>query len=112
MALKTLSEMMPSVAATARNVLGHDILYTPTGTSTALPIKAQGDYSPNMLNGEVSVGIDQDIELMVLKTDLAAMPADGDRITLPRVPGKTFKPVNVHHDETAEHWLFNLKRVV
>lgn len=111
MALKTLSEMMPSVAATARTVLGHDVLYTPAG-GAAQTIKTQGDYSPNMLNGEVSVGIDQDIELMVLKTDLAAMPADGDRITLPRVPGKTFKPVNVHHDETAEHWLFNLKRVI
>lgn len=111
MALKTLADMIPVMDPVARDVLGHSIMYRPAGASAALSIKAQGDYSPNMLTGQASVGIDQDIELMILKADIPAKPQAGDRITLPRVPGLIFQPVNVTNDETANHWIINLKKV-
>jgi hypothetical protein len=107
---KTLEDILPSMATASRDILGHTITYRPAGATTALTIKAQGDYSPNMLSGTASVGIDQDIELMILKSDIPAKPVANDRITLPRVPGIIFQPVNVTHDETAQHWIVNLKK--
>ena len=93
-----------------RDILGHDISYTPSG-SGAQTIRVQGDYTDGVINSGYSQGIDQDIEMQILMADLATKPASADRITLPRVTGKIFQPTNVMMDEAGMHWIMNLKRV-
>ena len=44
-------------------------------------------------------------------SDLPQRPADADRITLAKVSGRTFKPINVGRDRSGTHWVFELKRV-
>ncbi len=103
--MKTLADMEGVVDLAARNILTHTIKFN--GKS----LRVQGNYEDGTIDTGASVGIAQEIELMVLKTDLAARPLSSDRITLPRVPNAVFKPVNVQNDANGTHWLFNVVKV-
>ena len=93
-----------------RDILGHDIFYTPLGGTRRI-VRVQGNYEDGEVAGGFSGAVEQQIELMFLKADVPVMPRKGDRITLPRIPGKTFEPINVQNDESGHHWLFNVKAV-
>lgn len=103
--MKTLADMEATVDAAAATLLTHSILFN--GKS----LRVQGSYEDGTIAAAGSIGIRQEIELMVLKTDLAAMPGKTDRITLPHIPGALFQPTNVQNDANGTHWLFNLKQV-
>ena len=55
--------------------------------------------------------IEQDMSVQILRSDVPARPGSTNRITLPKLPGKTFKPVNVRMDDGATWWVFDLKEV-
>lgn len=95
----------------ARDVLAHAIEYKPVGRPWTT-LYVQANYEDGNISTGYSAAIEQQIELMAVKTDLATRPASGDRIKLPRVPNKLFQPVNVQNDDTGDHWLFNVKQVV
>jgi hypothetical protein len=108
--MKALEEMTPALNAMARTVLGHTIQYH-TGNGAWKSFKVQGNYEDGNISTGYSAAIEQEIELMLLKVDVSGRPASTWRFKLPRVPNVLFAPVNVQNDETAEHWLFNVKKV-
>lgn len=103
--MKTLEDMRGAVDMAARQFLSHPIKYN------GRTIYVQGNYEDGLLSGMAGASIKQDIEMMILKADMPAMPLPSDRISTPRVSGALFKPVNVQSDETGAHWLFNLIKV-
>lgn len=105
MARKTLEDMRGGVDLTARQSLSHPIKYN------GRTVYVQGNYEDGLLSGIAGASIKQDIEMMILKSDMPAMPLPIHRIQTPRVPNALFKPVNVQSDETGAHWLFNLVKV-
>jgi len=105
-----LSDIEPMMNAQCRDVLGHAIYYTPVG-GVRRTVYVQGNYEDGAVTAGFSAAVEQKIELMVMKTDVPARPSKGVRITLLRVPGKLYEPVDVQNDETGYHWLFNLKAV-
>ena len=110
MTLPTLESMEAELDSNVMAALGDAISYTPSGSS-ALSIRAHVDYE----DGEIAVGgaeaIQPDISVEILKSDLPSRPVSADRITLSKVPGKTFRPVNVSTDKSGTHWLADLREV-
>jgi hypothetical protein len=102
--------MEPIMNAQCRDRLAHAIEYQPAGRAWRI-VYVQGNYEDGNISTGFSAAIEQQIELMIVKTDLATRPASGDRIRLPRIAGKLFAPVNVQSDDTGDHWLFNVKQV-
>ena len=94
----------------AKETLGHLVTYK-LANGQVLSLRVQANYEDGTINTGVSTGIIQDIEMMVLRTDLKSMPSKGDRIVTPYRRGDIFQPTNVQSDEGGEHWLFNLKKV-
>jgi hypothetical protein len=105
-----LADIEPTMNTECRDVLGHAIYYTPVGGARRT-VYVQANYEDGEAKGGFSAAVEQKIEIMVIKTDVTAMPGRGVRITLPRVPGKLFEPVDVQNDESGYHWLFSLKAV-
>jgi hypothetical protein len=105
-----LSDIEPMMHSQCMDANSHDIYYTPVGGSRRT-LCVQGNYEDGVVTAGFSAAVEQKIELMVMKTDVPARPSKGVRITLPRVPGKMYEPVDVQDDATGYHWLFNLKAV-
>ena len=103
--MKTLAEEKARVDMWAAKRITHSII------CNGKALRVQGSYEDGTIAAAGSIGIRQEIELMALKTDLAAMPGKTDRITLPHIPGALFQPTNVQNDANGTHWLFNLKQV-
>jgi hypothetical protein len=107
---KTLADVEAALDTEARNLLGHVITYRLAG-GRVLSLRVQANYEDGTISTGISTGIKQDIEMMVMRTDLPSRPASGDRIDTPRYPGALFQPINVQSDESAKHWMFQLKKV-
>lgn len=103
--MKRLDDLATSVDTIARDILTHAVKYN------GRTVYVQGSYEDGMLSGMAGAGIKQDIELMILKTDLRAMPLASDRLVLPKVPNAMFKPTNVQNCPNGTHWMFNLIKV-
>jgi hypothetical protein len=107
---KTLEDVRSNVDAGARDLLTHTIRYK-TGSGPWTDIQVQADYETGTINLGTSVGVSQEITMMMLRADHPARPHSGDRIITSRKPGEIFGPVNPRADETGMHWLFELKAV-
>ncbi len=103
--MKRLSDLAADVDTIARDTLTHPIKYN------GKTIYVQGSYEDGLLSGMVGSSIKQDIELMILKTDLRSMPLAMDRIFLPKMPTAMFKPTNLQNCANGTHWICNLIKV-
>jgi hypothetical protein len=106
----TLADIEASLDTQTRDILAHNITYR-LASGRLLTVKVQANYEDGNISTGISTGIAQEIEMMVLKSDLPARPASGDRIWTGRIAGAMFQPINVQNDESAAHWIFNLKKV-
>lgn len=108
--------MTPLEAATAAmdrtvtDTLGDTILYTPA-SQPERALTAFVDYSEERADIGQAGFIGQDMQLDILRVDLADEPGKDDRVTLPKVTGITYFPVSVRRDESGSYWRMNLKRV-
>lgn len=90
--------------------LGETISYAANG-STYADTLAYVDYRDGVRPLDIGQMVAQDILVTILKTDLAAKPTSTARLTLPRLTGATFKPINVRSDESGTHWEFDVQQV-
>lgn len=88
-------------------VLGDTINYKAIG-GVWKAMKAYVDHADALRSLDAAQVISQDVSLQVLKSQVPARPAAGVLIKLPKVPGKTFKPVNVRSDTSGDYWEFEL----
>lgn len=102
MSRKTLEDMESAVNAAARDTLTHAI------TINGKTVRVQGDYGDGQIAAAGSIGIRQEIELMLLKADWPAYPVKADIYVLPKVPGQRFRPANAENASDGAHWLVNL----
>jgi len=92
------------------SALGDSIQYKVEGGAYA-PFSAYVDYGEALRDIETGKAIEQDITVQMLKSDLAARPRGADRLTLGRLAGRTFKPVNIRSDRSGTHWEFEVVTV-
>lgn len=92
------------------NILGDTIQFKPSGGAYA-SLKAYVDYRDMAKGFESGQAIVQDMTAQILISSVGARPTGSDRITLPKISGKYFKPVNVRRDESGTHWEFELEEV-
>jgi hypothetical protein len=97
--------------AAGRDWLTRTVQYR-VGTGPWLNTFEQGSYEDGSIPTNYSAAVTQEIELCIAKTDLSQKPSPNMRFKLPRTGGKTYQPINVRNDETAAHWIFNLKESV
>lgn len=97
--------------ALARVHITHTISYKSGATGAWRQVPVQGTYEEAAATPGLSSIIEQQIELMIHKSDLPAMPTALDRVKLPRLANRLCKPVNVRDDPEGAHWLFNVVKV-
>lgn len=92
-------------------VLGDTIAFKAAALGSYSNVQAHVDYR----DGEVSIGnseaIAQDITVEIPKVFLAAKPGNASRIQLPKIVGKTFKPIRVRNSASGTSWAFELAEV-
>lgn len=108
--MNTLEELESGMDASCMSILGDSITYRPV-SGPAKSIKAYVSFEELARALEVGQAIQQAMTCEVQRSDVAVRPSDACRITLAKVPGKTFKPVNVSLDRSGTHWLFELVKV-
>lgn len=99
------------IDAVAIEHVGDAITYTP---HDGLDPVTSGyvDYGTAPVDFGAGHMVDQSITVEIRKADLAREPDSADRITLPRLPGKTFKPSGKPStDASGTHWAFSVKEV-
>ena len=92
--------------------LGDTIGYKAVGATVFKPMHAYVDYGDALRSIDGGQIIDQDISLEALRSDIPVKPSAACRLTLARIPGKTFKPINVRSDPSGRSWLFEVVQVI
>lgn len=93
------------------DTLGDTISYKAAGAGTFSDVLAHADYRDSARSFDGAEVIAQDMRFAVLMSDVPAKPTGEVRVQLPKVAGRTFKPVGVGRDESGTHWEFDLKDV-
>lgn len=91
--------------------LGDGIGYKAAGAATFTPMRAYVEYGELARSLDGGQAIEQNIRVEVLCSQVPARPGAAVRITLGKLPGKTFKPVNVGLTDSGTHWAFEVERV-
>lgn len=55
--------------------------------------------------------VQQDMLVLVARSDWSARPSPLDRITLPKTGTRIWQPISVGLDESGDYWSFGLKEV-
>ncbi|KPL67413.1 hypothetical protein SZ64_04410 [Erythrobacter sp. SG61-1L] len=108
MATPNLDDWTGRLDAACRDFLYETIQYQPAGGSYGA-VKARVEYQDATRSFEVSQAIVQAIRVSLLKSDVPAKPGGTCRLMLAKMPGKTFRPVNVGQDEAGTHWEFDVE---
>jgi hypothetical protein len=111
MARPTLDALTPALDRTCADVLGDTVQYAADGVTFAAR-QAYVDYRDAVKAFEAAQVIEQEITVSgLLKSDVPARPTSAARVTLARLPGPTFQPLNVRTDEAGTGWEFEVKVV-
>jgi hypothetical protein len=107
----TLEDLTAGVDETCAAILGDTIQYAADG-ATFSPLKAYVNYRDAEKQFEGAEAVAQDITVSgLLKSTVPVKPGAGVRLTLPRIAGKTWKPINARTDESGTGWEFEVKEV-
>jgi len=91
--------------------LGDTIGYKAAAASTFTAMHAYVDYTDAVISLDGGQVIAQDISAQALRSDIPVKPSAACRVTMARIPGATFKPINVRSDESGRYWNFELQLV-
>ena len=108
--MSDLESLTPDMDAAIDDILGERITYHVDGGPPIYP-KAHVTYADAPQDIGAGQAIEQNITVHIRKISLPRMPNSSDRITLGKVMGKVFKPVNPSLDDSGLHWILNLKVV-
>ena len=105
-----LETSTPELDATVVEVLGDTFTYTPAGGS---PRARNGfvEYDETRAQGGSAASIAQVMTIEVRRVDIPIRPDAHCRITLPKIPGREYHPINVRLDQSGDWWVFDLKEV-
>lgn len=92
------------------SILGDSITFRPAGGSArALSAYVEFDEQARSLDG--GEAIEQAMKVEVSMADVPIRPKATDRVTLAKIPGRIFQPINVGRNKSGTHWEFELRRV-
>lgn len=104
--MSTLSDFEDELESSALAQLGDPITYTPNG-GEALSLHAWVNYDTGVVATPNSRAIVTQIEVEVAAADVAT-PTKEDRLTLPRLPGKTYRPARIERGRMGNTWVLGL----
>lgn len=110
MPLPTLESQIFRLNRACVDILGETIQYKPSGGAYGA-IQAHVDYRDASKAFQGAEAVTQDMTIQVLIADVPTRPSGQCRVTLAKVPGRTFKPIAIRRDESGTHWEFELKDV-
>jgi hypothetical protein len=90
--------------------LGDTIRYKPVGGAYRT-LSAYVSYADAIRDIETGQMIAQDITVDMLIADVPVKPSGQCRLTLARLSGLTFRPINVRRDNAGTHWQFEVEKV-
>jgi len=92
------------------DILGDTISYSAAGGAFT-PLKVEANYRDADRVFDHAEVAAQDVKLSALKVDVPNRPSSAARLTLPKIPGKTFRPINVRTSESGTEWEFEIEEV-
>lgn len=104
--MSTLSEFEDEMESSLLAELGDPITYTPNG-GAPLSLHAWVNYDTGVVATPNSRALVTQIEVEVAAADVAT-PTKQDTITLPRLPGKTFRPARIERGKLGNTWALGL----
>lgn len=108
--MSDLESLTDELDAACAEALGETITYIRAGRAP-LRFKAHVDYADEVRDIGGGKMVDQAMMLTIRKLSLPFEPKAEDRITLPRRPGKVYKPGTTKTDESGTHWVVVPKEV-
>lgn len=108
---RTLEDFDAGDDAVCDDLVGDTIQYRAAGAPSFTTHKAYVDYADSLRSIETGQVIEQDISVELRKALIAAKPTAAARITLARLPGRTFKPVNVRSSSDGAYWIFEVQQI-
>lgn len=105
-----LEDLQVPIAAGCMERLGDSIAYKAPGGSY-VPIRGYVDFGEAARDLETGQIIAQDITVEVTHAAVAVRPTALARVTIDKLPGLTFKPVNVRNSNDGDHWIFEVEKV-
>ncbi|CDO34049.1 hypothetical protein [Novosphingobium sp. KN65.2] len=111
MALPNLEDLTADLDRKCADMLGETIQYKAVGEASFSEKKAHVDYRDALKAIEIAEVVAQNITVAALKADVSVKPTGACRIALSKLPGRTFKPINVRSDGAGTEWNFELADV-
>lgn len=109
MPLPRLEDMDRILDRTTTDLLGDTIRYRPANAPVFGTLSADVIYVDGEMPFDGGQVIAQDITVSVLMVDVPAKPGKAVRLQLPKIAGRTFRPINVRRDKMGTSWEFELK---
>lgn len=108
---RTLEDFDAADNAACETLVGDTISYRPAGGGAFVSLKGYVDYADALRSIETGQVIEQDISVELRKSLATERPSTNTRLRLAKLPGKTFRPINVRSSSDGDHWLFEVQQV-
>lgn len=108
MALPTLEDLTDAMIATCDQIVGDTIAFKRNGGIYA-DLKGRVEYGEAFRDIATGIVVEQDIKVWLSKAACPTRPDNLCRITLPRITGIIYKPVNA--EDVGTDWRFGVQRV-
>lgn len=103
MAIPTIESLTPLLDEKTVGIAGDSLVYDGDA------MRGFVDYGEQ---ARLGIGaIEQDMVCQIRRVDVPTRPGSINRITLPAIAGKTFRPSSVQLDDGGTYWVFTLKEV-
>lgn len=90
--------------------LGDSIAYQPLG-GTFAPARGYVEFGDQVRDLQTGQVIAQDITVEMMCEDTPVRPSGACRITINKLPGQMFRPINVRLGDDGGHWKFEVERM-
>lgn len=108
---RTLEDFDADDNAACDTLVGDTLSYRATGAAAFVSLKGYVDYADALRSIDTGQVIEQDIAVELRKALAGERPGNGTRMQLAKLPGKTFRPINVRSSSDGDYWLFEVQQV-
>ena len=99
------------VFSTCDRMLGDTMTIVPP-SGPPVTLKGHGEFRDKRKDFGMSAATVQDMQFDIDKAAVSGKPDATWLVTFPKIPGKSYHPIDVRTDDSGHRWEFNVKTVV
>lgn len=110
MPMPNIEDFTPMLDRACADIVGETVAYSADG-GAFVSLQAHVLYRDATTTIEIAQAIEQDVSVAMLKVDVPVKPGKASRIRFGKLPGRTFRIINVRTDDAGTEWNFEVKDV-